>query len=190
MALGYGMGALFRSERRDRNLVALGLAMLSLFLALRLPNLYGDPRPWSPGEDLTRTLYSFFDVTKNPPSLSFALVTLGMVFVAAPGLARLPKPIAGFFRTFGAVPLFAYIAHIAIMHLYAILVRVIAGASLSPMTDTMRVFVFESERFEGFSLPLWATYLTWFAVIATLYPLCRWWLGVKQRRKEWWMAYL
>ncbi|HOZ27524.1 MAG TPA: heparan-alpha-glucosaminide N-acetyltransferase domain-containing protein [Hyphomonadaceae bacterium] len=190
MAIGYGIAPLFRSEHRDRNLIALGLTMLALFLALRLPNLYGDPRPWSAGEDLTRTLYSFFDVTKNPPSLSFALVTLGMVFVAAPGLARLPKPIAGVFRTFGAVPLFAYIAHIAIMHLYAILVRVIAGASLSPMTDTMRVFVFESERFEGFSLPLWATYLTWFAVIATLYPLCRWWLGVKQRRKEWWMAYL
>lgn len=190
MAIGYGMGAVFRSEQRDRTLILLGLAMLALFLVLRIPNLYGDPRPWSPGEDTLRTLYSFFDVTKNPPSLSFALVTLGAVFVLAPGLARLPKPIAGVFRTFGAVPLFAYIAHIAVMHLYAILVRVFFGASLAPMTDTMRAFIFESQRFEGFSLSIELTYLVWLAVIATIYPLCRWWQDVKQRRKDWWLSYL
>ncbi len=190
MAVGYGIGHLFRSERRDCNLILIGLAMLALFLVLRVPNLYGDPRPWVAGEDLLRTVYAFMDVTKNPPSLSYALVTLGIVFIIAPGLARLPKPIAGFFRTFGTVPLFAYVLHIALMHLYAILVRLICGASLAPMTDTMRNFVFASERFEGFSLPIWATYLTWVAVIATLYPLCRWWVGVKKRRTDWWLGYL
>lgn len=190
MAIGYGLGHIFRAEQRDRTLILIGLVMLALFLVLRAPNLYGDPRPWSPGEDLLRTVYSFLDVTKNPPSLSFALVTLGIAFVIAPGLARLPKPIAGVFRTFGAVPLFAYISHIAIMHLYAVILRIICGASLAPMTDTMRNFVFAADRFEGFAPPLWATYLTWAAVIATLYPLCRWWIGVKQRRKEWWVRYL
>ncbi len=190
MALGYGLGSIFRSEHRDRDLFRLGLAMLALFLILRVPNLYGDPRPWAAGEDLTRTIYAFMDVTKNPPSLSFVLVVLGLVFVMAPGLERLPKPVTEFFRTFGSVPLFAYVAHVVIMHVYAILLRVIAGASLAPMTDTMRTFVFASERFEGFHPPIWVTYLTWVAVIATLYPLCRWWQGVKQRRKDWWLSYL
>jgi hypothetical protein len=33
-------------------------------------------------------------------------------------------------------------------------------------------------------------YLVWFAVIATIYPLCRYWERVKQRRKDWWLSYM
>jgi hypothetical protein len=27
-------------------------------------------------------------------------------------------------------------------------------------------------------------------VLAVLYPLCRWFSQLKQRRKEWWLSYL
>jgi hypothetical protein len=27
-------------------------------------------------------------------------------------------------------------------------------------------------------------------VIATIYPLCRYWERVKQRRKDWWLSYM
>jgi hypothetical protein len=33
-------------------------------------------------------------------------------------------------------------------------------------------------------------YLTWMAVIAILYPLCRWFCAVKRRRHDWWLGYL
>lgn len=190
MALGYGAGHIFLSPRRSTLLALIGLAMLAAFLILRLPNLPGDPRPWSPQPDAFWTFAAIFDVTKNPPSLDFVLVTLGLVFALAPAIERLPHAITGFFQTFGAVPLIAYVAHVGLMHLYAIIARAIAGGPLDPMTDTMRAFIFEQERFGTFSLPIGWVYVVWLAVVATLYPLCRWWSGVKKRRRDWWMSYL
>ena len=190
MALGYGAGHIFVSPRRSTLLMAIGLVMLAAFLILRLPNLPGDPRPWAPQANAFWTLASIFDVTKNPPSLDFVLVTLGLVLTLAPAIERLPRPIAEFFRTFGSVPLIAYIAHVGLMHLYAVIARAIAGGTLEPMTDTMRAFLAEPERFGTFSLPIGWVYVVWLAVVLTLYPICRWWAGVKRRRRDWWMAYL
>jgi hypothetical protein len=42
----------------------------------------------------------------------------------------------------------------------------------------------------GSGVRLRTTYLIWFAVIALLYPLCRWYAGVKARRRDWWLSYL
>jgi hypothetical protein len=33
-------------------------------------------------------------------------------------------------------------------------------------------------------------YLLWACVVLALYPLCRWYAGVKRRRKDWWLSYL
>lgn len=190
MALGFGLGGIFVSPKRDRWLALIGLGMLALFLVLRLPNLYGDLRPWTPEPTLICTIEAVMNVSKNPPSLDFVLATLGVVLTLFPLLARVRGPVAGVFQTFGSVPLMAYVPHIYVMHLYATLARIAAGASLAPMTDTMRAFFFQPERFAGFSLPIWGTYLVWLAVVATIYPLCRWWQGVKRRRRDWWLSYL
>jgi hypothetical protein len=40
----------------------------------------------------------------------------------------------------------------------------------------------------GYSLPI--VYLIWAAVVLALYPLCRWYGGVKQRSKSVWLSYL
>jgi hypothetical protein len=37
---------------------------------------------------------------------------------------------------------------------------------------------------------LGTTYLVWIAVAAAMYPLCRWFAGVKARRTDWWLGYL
>lgn len=190
MALGYGAGAIFSAPNRSLKLPIIGALMIAAFAVLRLSNLYGDPRPWEAGRDAFWTFAAVLDVTKNPPSLDFALVTLGLMALLAPLLERAPKPIAGFFATFGAAPLVAYIAHILVMHAYAILVRVIAGADLAAMTDTMRAFFFAPERFGAFSLPIGLVYALWLAVVLTIYPLCRWWAGIKRRRRDWWLSYL
>lgn len=190
MALGYGIGSIFASPKRTTWLLTLGAVMIAAFLVLRLPNLYGNIRDWAPAADSFWTFAAIMDVNKNPPVLHFVLITLGLVFVLAPLLERLPKSIAGFFQTFGAVPLMAYVGHLVVMHLYAIGVRLIAGVDIAPMFDTMRNFIFASERFGDFSLPIGYVYLVWFAVIATLYPLCRYWQRVKQRRKDWWLSYM
>jgi len=33
-------------------------------------------------------------------------------------------------------------------------------------------------------------WLIWVTVVVLLYPLCRWFAGVKRRRTEWWLSYL
>ena len=43
---------------------------------------------------------------------------------------------------------------------------------------------------EGFGLPLPGVYLAWALVVAMLYPLCRWVVAVKARRRDWWLSYL
>jgi hypothetical protein len=41
-----------------------------------------------------------------------------------------------------------------------------------------------------FGYPLWAAYLVWAAVVIVAYPLCRWYAGLKARRRDWWLSYL
>jgi hypothetical protein len=40
----------------------------------------------------------------------------------------------------------------------------------------------------GFTLP--GVYLGWIAVLVVLYLPCRWWQGLKARRRDWWLSYL
>ena len=40
----------------------------------------------------------------------------------------------------------------------------------------------------GFSLPV--VYAVWIAVVAGLYPLCRWFATVKRRSRSPWLSYL
>jgi hypothetical protein len=40
----------------------------------------------------------------------------------------------------------------------------------------------------GHNLPF--IYLMWISAVVILYWPCRWWAGLKQRRKDWWLSYL
>jgi uncharacterized membrane protein len=190
MALGYGLGSIFVAKDRDRTLMILGAAMIALFLVLRGFNLYGNPIPWTPRADLGASIMSFLDVAKYPPWLHFVLATLGPVLLVFPLLARLPGPIAGFFRTYGAAPLMAYVAHIYVVHAVAYAGRLIAGQSTAGMHNTLHNFVFDPKAMGGDGLPLWTAYVGWVIVLVAIYPLCRWWAQVKRTRRDWWLSYM
>jgi uncharacterized membrane protein len=202
IALGYGMGALFTSEpaKRDRNLLLIGLAMLAAFVVLRWFMAYGDPqfaagpeavaRDWREQSSIGAAIMVFFDVQKYPPSLQFTLVTLGAVFTFWPLLSRLRGPIASVLNTFGAVPFFFYVLHIYLVHTLAIAANAAAGKPIAGQFNYMLNVFTQPQLFEGagFSLP-WV-YVAWIVVLAILYPLCRYWQGLKQRRRDWWLSYL
>ena len=40
----------------------------------------------------------------------------------------------------------------------------------------------------GFAL--WMVYALWLLGLLLLYPACRWFAAVKQRRHDWWLSYL
>jgi uncharacterized membrane protein len=189
MCLGFGFGPVFNrppTERR-RLLIKVGPAMLAAFLLLRMFNAYGDPSPWSRFPATSQTVMSFLNVSKYPPSPDFVLVTLGLSLLLFLGLERLRGPLASLLLTFGRTPLFTYLLHIYIAHGLMLLVALAVGFPAAVATD----FLLSGKVVQmgwGFSLPL--VYLVWLAVLALLYPLSRWFEGVKRRRRDWWLSYL
>jgi uncharacterized membrane protein len=200
-AFGYGLGAVFLSETRNRIVPMLGVGMLALFVLLRWFNAYGDPqfaagpeavaRLWTEQPTLMAQVMVFLDVQKYPPSLQFVLVALGLVFVLWPLLSRLPRAVASVLNTFGAVPFFFYVLHIYLVHLLAIAANLAFGRDARGLFNWL-INGFEHPEYSvnaGFALWPW-TYVAWIVVLALLYPLCRYWQGLKARRRDWWLSYL
>ena len=65
-----------------------------------------------------------------------------------------------------------------------------AGQPTSGMFNAIHNFIFAPEAMGGDGLPLWTVYVAWIAVLAIIYPLCRWWVHVKRTRHDWWLSYL
>jgi uncharacterized membrane protein len=188
MALGYGLGPIFLEPAADRarQLTRLGLALIGLFLLLRATNLYGDPRPWSAQRDGVMTALSMLNVTKYPPSLLYALVTLGPALLLLPVLERLGGVAADVLSTFGRVPLFVYLLHLYVAHAAAIALWLVEGFGV----DQLRSFGVHGVPPEGLGLGLAGTYVAWILIMAALYAPCRWFAGLKRRRRDWWLSYL
>jgi uncharacterized membrane protein len=192
IALGYGLGSLFlqQPEKRDRMLLILGGTMIALFILLRGFNLYGDTAPWTPREELMRSVMAFLNVRKYPPSLLYVLVTLAIAFLLIPLLARLRGPATRVLMTFGAVPLFFYVVHIYAVHGLAIVANAALDRDVSGLFDFFVTVGRAPEQYLHLGFPLAGVYVAWILVLVLLYPLCRWWGEVKRTRKDWWLSYL
>jgi uncharacterized membrane protein len=187
MAAGYAFGALVRRppHERRRILLRLGLALTAAFIALRWLNLYGDPAPWSAQPDPVYTVLSFLNTTKYPPSLLYLLMTLGPSITLLALVDRASGPVVRFFVVYGRVPFFYYILHIYLIH-----TLVLGAAALSrqvPPSTLLNGFWAFPRNF-GFSLGV--VYAVWIGVVLALYPLCRWFAGLKARRKDAWLSYV
>lgn len=188
--VGYGLGPLFAAEsrRRDAIFVALGAALLVLFVTLRLANDYGDPVMWMVQSDALRTFMAFMKVEKFPPSVLYACVTLGFVFLLTPALSRIKAPFFGFLRTFGAAPMFVYVLHFYLMHIMAIGVAFVRGREASPLVHQIS-FLAETDVNPGLGFELPVVYVAWIIGLALLYPGARWWANLKASRPDWRLSY-
>jgi uncharacterized membrane protein len=186
MAAGYAFGTLLlRPERqRRRTLLMLGGALTLAFFIIRAVNVYGDPSPWTAQETAGRTVLSFLDTTKYPPSLQFLLMTLGPAIVLLALFERLTGRVARAVTVFGRVPLFFYVLHLYLIHALALMVGVLAGF------DPRQFLHLWMQLPEGWGYGLPVVYLVWVGVVLALYPACRWFAGVKARRREVWLSYL
>lgn len=191
-AIGYCLGQIYSwpTERRRRFLLRLGLTMIGAFIVLRAINVYGDPAPWSPQRSLAFTVLSFLNTTKYPPSLIFLLMTLGpailLLWAVDMATPRLLRPAL----VFGKVPMFYYLLHIPAIHLFAIAFCFARYGHVYWMfqSSTLAQFPVTPPPGWGYSLPV--IYLVWGLVVVLLYPLCRWFAGVRQRRTNAWLSYL
>ena len=190
-AAGYGLGQIYSwpSQRRRAFLLPLGLGLITSFLILRAINLYGDPRPWTTQRSAAFTVLSFLNTTKYPPSLLFLLMTLGpavlFLWAVDAGTPRWLRPAL----IVGKVPMFYYLLHVPLIHLLAIAVCFARYRQVHWMFEspTLAQFPITDPPGWGYSLPI--VYLMWAIVVLTLYPLCRWFAGLKQRRNDAWLSY-
>ncbi len=193
MAAGYCFGPVLRWDptRRRRFLVRLGLALSAAFVLIRALNIYGDPFRWSVQSSKIFTLFSFLNCTKYPPSFLFLLMTLGPALIAMAWLERRQLSANNPVIVFGRVPFFFFVIHLAVIHALAILLGFLRYGRASflllpaPSMGSMRK-IFPPD----YGYNLWVVYAVWIAVIVMLYPLCRWFAQLKQRRKDWWLSYL
>jgi uncharacterized membrane protein len=191
-AVGYSLGQVFSWEanRRRRFLLTAGLAVVGLFLVLRAVNVYGDPSHWERQKSGLFTLISFINTSKYPPSLLFLLMTLGPALLLLRAFDRRTPTVFRPALIVGRVPLFYYLLHILLIHLLAVVVSLVRFGGVHWMFESPTVDKFPVTQPPGWPLSLPWVYLIWVSVVVTLYPFCRWFAGVKQRRRDAWLSYL
>jgi uncharacterized membrane protein len=187
MAAGYALGPVFTQERaaRVQQLFFLGVAVTLGFVVLRATNLYGDPAPWAIQDSLLATVLSFINCEKYPPSLLYLAMTLGPALILVAAFESVRGPVADWIATFGRVPFFYYVVHIFLLHALAV---AFAWATIGDIGWLFGPLA--GHKPPAYGLPLAGIYAVWLVVVVALYPLCRWFAGIKRRRTEWWWSYL
>jgi hypothetical protein len=95
--------------------------------------------------------------------------------------------LSGVLTTFGRVPFFYYLLHIPAIHLAALAVTFLREGALHPEWYATAPFT-RVPPDHRWGLPL--LYLVWMLIIAMLYFPCRWFAGIKARRRDTWLRYL
>lgn len=191
LLLGYGLAGFLVDDqglRRDR-LMVFAIAFLGLFAVGRGFNLPGfDPRPWAVQDTPLWSVFSFISANKYPPSPAYVLLMIGLAFILPLLFDRLRGPAARGLLAFGRTPLFTYLLHIWLAHGLAVAVGLAMGvppsAFINTITDPSRLIE------HGWGFGLGGVYIAWLSVLMLMYPLSRWFEGVKRRRRDWWLGYL
>ena len=195
MLLGYCFGTFYKQNTsivfRKKWLIYLGLGSIALFFILRGINMYGDLHPWEIKDTTTKTIISFFNVHKYPPSLAFLLITLGPAFLFLYGIETVKNKMTDFLLVFGRVPFFYYVLHIAVIHIGAIIGLLITGGNWKIMIFNQAAVAGIGNPFEGYGYSLLTVYLIWIGIVALLYPICKRYMTYKLNNKnKWWLSYL
>ena len=177
--LGYVAGRLYAANisaaRRQRLLTILGITALLMFAVLRSINGYGETQPWQDHGNSLLTLMSFFNLTKYPPSLDFALLTLGSGMCCLALLEKYPGKSSRIATVFGGAPMFYYL-----LHLYVLLAL-----------QRLMLAVYGANHGQRFGVDhVWQVWLISAALIPLLYYPCRAFAHYKRQSGKTWVRYL
>ena len=186
MAAGYAFGAIMTMEPERRQKLCYriggGATVAFLIIAAVLAATRGG------GENAPPFMVRMLNQQKYPASPLFLMMTLGPTILLLPAFERARGWVTDFFTTFGRVPMWYYLWHIPVIHTLALIVMRIKfdGA-------------FDSARYGNapytqvgpqhrWSLAL--LYGVFVIAIAILYPLSKWYAGLKSRRRDAWLKYI
>jgi uncharacterized membrane protein len=186
MAAGYALGPLFKgdADTRQRWLIGLGVSVIAGFVLIRATNVYGDPAPWRSYESALATVLSFINCEKYPPSLLYLMMTLGPALLLLAGFERVHGRVSDVIATFGRVPFFYYVVHLYLIHALALLAAWWSTGNMGWLFGHL------PNKPDDYGYGLAGIYAVWLLVVIALYPACRWFAGVKQRNRAWWLSYL
>jgi len=194
MATGYCAGRLYEPnydpQKRREILSWLGLVALAIFIILRAGNFYGDVAHWAPQKNFMFSVLSFLNVSKYPPSLLYILITLGPALIFLSVSEKPLKKLGTGIVIFGRSAMFYYLAHILLIHVFALAGVLISGYKLQDMI--LSTSVNDSPNLEGYGFSLVAVYLVWIVLVFILYPLCRSFYRYKaaNQASKRWLSYL
>ena len=190
MLAGYACGDLFLlpSEKRKKLFLKIAIAALTLFALVRTFNMYGDSSHWSFQKNGVFSLLSFINTSKYPPSLLYTLMTLGIMFLLLYAFDVVQNKLTDIISIYGKVPLFYYLIHWFVIHVFTIIIFFAQGYHWSDLQ--FGGFSFGRPK-EGGGFALFGTYVLWLCVVVSLYPLCHWYSKYKMQHKEkTWLRYL
>ncbi|TRW24805.1 DUF1624 domain-containing protein [Flavobacterium zepuense] len=193
MLLGFAVGKWFSAKdftpkQRKKLLVRTGLSLIALFIILRFINSYGDLQPWSSQKSPIYTLLSFLNVTKYPPSLMYACMTLGPCMLALAALENVSNKFTAIMNVFGRVPFFYYLLHVYVIHFLCVILFYAEGYEFADNFRIPIAFGFRPRENFGFSLSI--TYLMWLLVLFICYFPSRWYNNYKSTHTKWWLSYV
>ena len=186
MLAGYAFGPITQKplETRRRIYLRLGVALTTLFVALRLIGIYGDPRPWD-----RHSLFSFLNTAKYPASLEYLCMTIGPMFVVWAVAEAWTGRVSRVIETFGRVPMFYYLLHIPLIHFAACVVSLVREGHVDP-------WLFTNHPVDPGLLPagyMWSLpllYLVYAVCLILLYFPCRWYAELKTRKRSPLLSYV
>lgn len=193
MLFGFFIGAWYKPDVeanvRHRFLNRIGIASLVLFVGLRTANYYGDLAAWQTYASLDKTIMSYLNVQKYPPSLDFLLLNLSLVFLFLANSETWRGRAVSVLSMYGRVPFFYYILHLYLIHGLAVVVAGISGSGWHLFLLPAWITDVPALKGYGFGLPV--VYVVWALVVVGLYPLCKWFdLYKKSHKEKWYLSYL
>ncbi len=194
MMLGYCFGKIIGDtdeSQRKKVLIALGTRIILFFIVLRATNVYGDPDHWSSQKNIIFNILSFINTHKYPPSLLYMCMTIGPGILFLAFFSNAGNRLSKIISVYGRVPFFYYILHFYLIHLLCMILFFARGHSFAQgMNDHGGGFL-PNFIIPGEGYNLWIVYLIWFCVVASLYPLCKWYDKYKSNHREKkWLSYL
>jgi uncharacterized membrane protein len=184
MAAGYGFGTILLREPADRRrwCLRIGLTATALFVVSTVVV------EWlSPSNGRLPLALRLLNASKYPASPLFLLMTLGPAIALLPAAERARGWFVDVVATFGRVPMFYYLLHIPTIHLSALLVNLIRTGSTNAGAYVSAPYVGmpPADRWS-----LWLLYVVFVVDVVLLYFPCRWFAGVKARRRGGWVRYV
>src|SRR5688572_1627206 len=193
MMLGYCLGKVLKNDSaasRRKVLVITGLSAIALFIILRFINVYGDPVTWSKQSTGFRSVLSFINTSKYPPSLFFIAMTIGPALLLLAWWENVQNWFTTVISVYGRVPFFYFVTHFFLIHLFSAITFFMRGHTFAEdAADPSTPFIKFIKEGEGLQLR-WV-FIIWLLVVIVLYPVCKWYDNYKTRHKEKkWLSYL